>query len=314
MMNRNMKRLKRYFRYFKNYLAWLLHVDRFRVSKSQRKHYKRIFTKSMNSLGMPPCIYEGDDYNNKIKWLMLYDQTPEHIIYSDKIKVRDYISEKIGDKYLVPMYQICGRADDINFDVLPTSFVIKTNHDSGSVWVVNDISKINIGSLKSEIDSRLDRKFGWDNGEWYYSYISPRIIIEKNISENSSSPDDYKFHCSNGKVLLCQYIYDRDTGITKEQLITADGRVQGYKLDHEFVQGDKFEVPSTWNEMLRLCETLSSDLRYIRIDLYSIKDKIYFGELSWHPRSGNYRGHGQELLGQMLYIDRNNIKHPIVKA
>ncbi len=259
-----------------------------------------------------PNLINCKDFNDKIQWLKLFDQDKVQIQCSDKLKVRDYIEEKAGSKYLVPMFLSVNKFSDIDFETLPKSFVMKTNHDSGTVVLVKDKDKLNKLKSKSKLEASLKRKFGWDVGEWAYSFIPPMIIIEKYIEpESVSPPADYKFYCVDGVVKFCHYIYDRGIN-SKEQLLTVSGEDLNKPLHEKFALGSDFIKPTNWEEMLKVAERVSADFKCVRVDLFSSEGNIYVGEMTFWPMAGTYRGKGQKFFGKYLDFDRNTFKNTIL--
>ncbi|MCG5513381.1 ATP-grasp fold amidoligase family protein [Ectothiorhodospira shaposhnikovii] len=285
---------------------WHFHKDRLRIPPQQLKNYKSIFKKTWDTLGCPPNIFEGEDFNNKIKWLMIFDQQPKIITCSDKLAVREFIAKKIGESYLTPIYATWNNSRDIDFSILPDQFVIKTNHDSGSVWIIHDRNSFDLEKTRIEISKSLNRKYGINKGEWCYQHIQPQAFAEKLLGDPTSSVDDYKFHCSDGNVIFLQYIYNRKHRTAYEQIIDPNGCATKIQLSNHFQPGDRFSKPKHWEEMLYIAKTLSTGFKYVRVDLYSIDNKIKFGELTFYPRNGNYKGEGQATLGRLIPLDRKS--------
>jgi hypothetical protein len=268
----------------------------------------RISWKELRDL---PNLISPRDYNDRIQWLKLFDQSEEHVRCSDKIAVRDYVRERVGEKYLVKLYQTCERFDNIDFDKLPKSFVIKCNHDSGGVVLVRDIQKLDKSSAEQRLEESLGHVYGWDNGEWAYAFVRPRLLVEEFIQPHlDSPPPDYKFHCVEGKIKWLQYIYDRKLG-TKEVIVSRGGEVVDCHFDHNMISTRDFIKPPEWEEMLVIAETLAKGWKYVRVDLYLSGGRIYVGELTFFPLFGCYQSEGQKQLGQFLDFDRTTFKPPI---
>ncbi len=302
------RRLASAWRAARHELRWLLHADRLRVPKAQRDHYRVIFDRTWKQLGCSPDIFRGEDYNNKIKWLMLFDQRPEIVRCSDKLAVRDYVRETVGERYLNALYGVWDRAEDIDFDSLPRSFVLKTNHDSGSVWVVPEKAAADLEAIRREVAASLRRRnYGADKGEWCYQHIEPKAFAEEYMDAGPDGIADFKFHCSEGKVLFLQYIYDRNKEVIREQLIDYDGIGSLPSIDHEFQEGNRFIKPESWSDLIIVAELLSASFKYVRVDLYSVGSEIRFGEMTFYPKNGNYKTQGQRVLGQRIEFDRSEL-------
>ena len=221
-----------------------------------RKVYENLHRRCWRKLRKFPDLVDCLDYNDKIQWLKLFDQRKEIVQCSDKILVRDHVRERVGDRYLVDQYQVCGHYAEINFDGLPSAFVIKTNHDSGTVILVRDKSTLDHEATEARIEKSLATPYGWKKGEWAYSYIEPKVYVEKFIDpQNSRAPADYKFHCVDGKVRWIQYIYDRGYEV-KECVVEPDGQVTKIHLDHRMEHTEEFKIPENWAEMKTVAERL----------------------------------------------------------
>lgn len=139
-------------------------------------------------------------FNEKIQWLKLYDQNPLYTEIVDKYEVRKHIERAIGDKFLIPLVGVWDDFEEIDFEALPDRFVLKCNHDSGGVVVCNDKVHFDIADARKKINKRLARNYYHSGREWPYKNIQPRIICEDLIEpETGGLPNDYKFHCFNGK-------------------------------------------------------------------------------------------------------------------
>ena len=160
-------------------------------------HYPKLLEKRFEKLvGQKMDIKYPITYSQKIQWLKLYDPNPLRSQLTDKIAVRDWIRDKIGEEYLIPIYGIYDKFDDIDFDKLPKSFVIKTNHSSGWNIVVKDKNNFNIKEGEKKINKWLSLNYAfWSEYEIHYSKIAPRILIEKYMEDSTGNLTDYKFLC-----------------------------------------------------------------------------------------------------------------------
>lgn len=270
--------------------------------------YKIIHRLCWRELNDFPNLVNCRDFNDKIQWLKLFDQNSEIIRCSDKITVRDYVRERVGDQYLVKLYQVHEHFSQIDFDALPNAFVIKTNHDSGTVILVRDKSKLDYRAAEARIEEALKRPYGWGNGEWAYSYIQPKVFVEEFIEpESSTPPPDYKFYCINGFVRFVHYIYDRGFD-TKEQVLDSEGNDLATDLYPSFKLGKGFKKPAVWNQMVSVSESLGKGFKCVRVDLFCSGACIYVGEMTFWPMAGHYKGEGQKKMGKYLDFDRTTFK------
>ncbi|RLA82598.1 MAG: glycosyl transferase [Epsilonproteobacteria bacterium] len=240
--------------------------------------------------------------NEKLQWLKLYDRTSLHTKCADKFEVREYVEDKIGSKYLIPLIFDTFNPEDINIDKLPDFPVVaKTNHARG-VCIIRDKKKEDFINIQKKLTEELKNNFYYRTREWQYKNIKPRIIVEKLLlDENNNIPYDYKIWCMNGKVQMFQV----DTGKDGEHIITFYDK-DFKKLDfRKNYPTDNMKKPKTLSKMIELAEVLSVDFYFVRVDLYTINNKVYFGELTFHPEGGfgKFTPHNADLkLGNILTL------------
>lgn len=286
---------------------WLLDGRRLPLTQHHFTLYSIIHRLCIEHLGHFPQLVDCRDYNDRIQWLKLFDQAAEVVRCTDKLGVRDYVRERVGDEHLVRLYQVHDRFAQFDFDALPPAFVLKTNHDSGTVILVRDKASID-RTTATRIEQSLARIYGHENGEWAYVHVPPKVFAEELIAPgNSTPPPDYKFHCVDGKIRWLQFIYDRGHG-TKEVIADVNGQPTGIHFDHNMANSTSFSIPPRWNDMKVIAEALASGFRYVRIDMYQWESRIYVGELTFFPMMGCYKGDGQKALGHLLDFDRGNAK------
>ena len=292
-------------------LKWISDRRRLPLTENHWELYANCHRASWRELQDLPNLVNPRDFNDRIQWLKLFDQTEEHVRCSDKIRVRDYVRERVGNKYLVQLYQTCDSFDKIEFDRLPKSFVIKTNHDSGGVVLVRNKDEFDKAAARERIESSLQQTYGWENGEWAYAFVQPRVLVEEFIDpETNISPADFKFYVVNGVVKFMHYISERGS-MTKEQTISPEGEDLATSLYPSFRLANSFQKPGCWQEMKDVAEQLGSGFKCVRVDLFHHQGCIYAGELTFWPMYGCYKGEGQKVLGQLLDFDRTTFKPPI---
>ena len=286
---------------------WL--VDRLNIplDSSHKELYKIIHRLGYSQLNRLPDLVNCQDFNDRIQWLKLFDQDREIIRCSDKLGVRERVKERLGEAYLAKVYQVVDRFSEIRFEDLPSQFVIKTNHDSGTVLVVRDKSKIDYEAAKSRFDQALRRAYGWANGEWAYAYVKPKVFVEEYLEDSSGSPPDYKFYVVEGTARYCHYIYNRHES-AKEQVINIDGEDMRLELYPSFTYGNDFKKPGQWGSMIAIAEAVGRGFKCVRVDLYLIDSRILVGEMTFWPMAGHYKGKGQKAIGQLLDFDRTTFK------
>lgn len=249
-----------------------------------KTYIEKIFKAMM---GHPLNLKNPKTFNEKLQWLKLYDRNPEYTNMVDKYKVRDYISEKIGEEYLIPLLGVWNNPDDIDFDLLPNQFVLKCNHNSGRVYICKDKEIFDISKVKKELKKDLKIDYYLPGREWPYKNVPRKIICEKYLQQETLEDlIDYKFYCFNGRVKLVGIYSGRNS---------QHGTVVDYfDEDYNWVDinwGYKHteprpKKPEKFSEMIRLSEILSKNIPHLRVDLYYTNNKIYFGELTFFDGSG----------------------------
>ena len=249
-------------------------------------HYPKLLEKRFEKLvGQKMDIKYPITYSQKIQWLKLYDPNPLRSQLTDKIAVRDWIRDKIGEEYLIPIYGIYDKFDDIDFDKLPKSFVIKTNHSSGWNIVVKDKNNFNIKEGKKKINKWLSLNYAfWSEYEIHYSKIAPRILIEKYMEDSTGNLTDYKFLCFAGKPEFVWVDYDRFTN-HKRNVYNMDWKLQPWS-QYTYGNFEGGEKPENFELMRRIANILCQGFIHVRVDLYNVDGKVYFGEMTFTNGSG----------------------------
>ena len=200
--------------------------------------------------------------------------------------VREYVSDKIGEKYLIPLLGAYKKFEDINFNNLPNKFVIKCNHGSGFNIIVKNKTNLNISKIKSKLNNWMKENYAFSSGlELHYRDIDPMIIIEKYMDDGTGNLRDYKFHSFNGKPLFLWVDNERYVN-HRRNLYDLNWNQLPYKINTNYETFPSPEKPKLIKKMIDLVSKLSEGFNYVRIDLYIIKDKIYFGEITFTSSSG----------------------------
>lgn len=229
-------------------------------------------------------------FNEKLQWLKIYDKHPEYSKLVDKYAVREHIAETLGEEYLFPLIGKWESFDEIDFKSLPEQFVLKCNHDSGSTKVIRDksaLSQVDFDEMNKFFTKKLKRDFFFAGREYPYKGIKPCIIAEQ-LMVNEEAPecsiDDYKFYCFNGEPKMMLMVTDRET----------DCRFDFFDMDFNHLDvkrhvpnSDKpIEKPKMFDEMKEIATKFAKDKKFVRIDLYELGGKIYFGEYTFFAGGG----------------------------
>lgn len=259
---------------FRGYLKWL----------PDELFLKIIFRLKM---GYRLDLNNPKTFNEKIQWLKLYDRNPLYTSLVDKYEVRQFVKEKIGEEYLIPLLGVWDNFDDIDFEALPNQFVLKCTHDSGGLVICKDKSKLDITKAKKKINSCLKRNYYWVLREWPYKNVKPRIIAEKYMEdEPGKGLKDYKFFCFDGIVKAMFVATDREVHQTKFDFFDADFNHLPFKQHYPNNVKIDLVKPMSFEQMKKLASELTAGFPHCRADFYDVGGKVYFGELTFSHFSG----------------------------
>ena len=246
---------------------------------------KKSFKKN---LGYKLNLKNPRSFNEKVVYKKIHDRNPLLTRTADKYSVRSYVKEvlgeKEGEKILIPLLYVTDKPKTIPFEKLPKDFVIKANHGSGWNIIVRN-GKYNKKEIIKKCEAWLNTPFGLEKMEWAYKDIKRKIVIEEFIQdEKGKSPKDYKFFVFHGKCKMIQVDSDRFEEHTRSLF---DENFNYLDMSLKFKQGKKIKPPKKYKEMKKLAEKIVEKFEFARIDLYTTKNKIYLGEITHYPETGN---------------------------
>lgn len=225
-------------------------------------------------------------YNEKIQWQKVYDHNPLYTQLADKYAVREYVADKAGEQYLIPLLGKWDRFEDIDFNSLPNQFVLKCNHDCASVIICKDKKTFDVEAAKKKLKRALNRNFYYGYAEWQYKDIVPCILAEKYMQDGESDDlRDYKFQCFSGKPYSCRIDIGRFTD-HRRNVYDMEWNLLPWQKGHYKNSDVPVEKPKGFDEMVEVVKKLSDGLRQVRVDLYNINGHIYFGELTFTNGGG----------------------------
>lgn len=230
-----------------------------------------------------PHLRNPRSFNEKIQWLKLHSHMEHLSCLVDKYEVRKYVASRIGDKFLVPLIGVYETPQDIPFNSLPDSFVIKATHGCGWNIIVKNKTELVTNDILPKLDRWLDTNYYRQYGESPYKQLRGRIVIEELLTDPAGDLKDYKFHCSNGEPVFVQVHGDRfDT----HRLDVYDLNWIKLPIWIQYNHPHQVERPDNFDQMISICRSLSQGFPYVRVDLYNINGQIYFGELTFMPMAG----------------------------
>lgn len=228
--------------------------------------------------------------SEKINWMKFYSDTSLWTKYADKYNVRFYVESKGLNEILVKLYGVWEKAEDINFNELPNSFVLKTNHSCGTVMLVKDKSKLDINETITTLNSWLAKSIGKESAEPHYLGIKPCIIAEEYLNPNSDvSVVDYKLFCVNGETELVMVCSERKIGKGASiSLYDSEWNLCPEKIGECHANDNAIVIPrpKSFKRMKEIAKILCEDFPFVRMDFYYVEEKIYFGEMTFTPKGG----------------------------
>lgn len=227
-------------------------------------------------------------YNEKVQWIKLYDHNPLYTEMADKYRVKELVSEKVGEEYVAKCLGVWDRAEEIEWDSLPDRFVLKTTHDGGNngVFIVRDKQKADREKIIRGVNESLHRDTFKIGREWPYKDIPRRVFAEEYLEDASGELRDYKFFCFDGNVKYLFIATERQSGgEVKFNYFDADFNDLGIVQHHPM--SDKLVAkPVTYEKMKELAAELSKGIPAVRVDLYEVNGKVYFGEYTFFHHGG----------------------------
>lgn len=248
--------------------------------------------------GYWPNWKKPQTFNEKLNWLKLYNRRPEYTMMVDKYAVKDHVAQIIGQKYVIPTIGVWDRPEDVEWDKLPNQFVLKTTHGGGNTGVVICKDKSIFDKQKAivKLNKSLKQDIYRTLREWPYKNVPRRIIAEEYIDSGNNDLPDYKFFCFDGEVKALFIGTERGSGDVKFDYFDADFNHLDLVQVHP-MSGKDLPKPINFEEMKEIASKLSQGLPHVRVDLYNVNGKVYFGELTFfhhggvtpfHPQSWDY--------------------------
>ena len=281
---------------------WWKYAAKTGLFRDYRKYLKQWYTSVMRK---PLNLDKTQTFNEKIQWLKLYDSTLIKTRLADKYLVREWVKEKIGEQYLIPLLGVYDRFEDINFSQLPDQFVIKCNHGCGYNIIVKDKSQLDRAEAKLKVDRWMRENYAFKWGfELYYRDIKPKILIEQCVTNDGQNLYDYKFWCFNGEV---KYVQFRDDFPDTLKMVFYDlnWKRQPFYYNHSTYE-EELAKPDNFDEMVQIAKMCCQSFPFVCVDLYRLNDgTIKFGEMTFTCSSGVVCWNNEKynlMLGKLIKL------------
>ncbi len=271
-----------YFLFLKTFYLYRIIIGDYRATA---KKYKKVFHKRMD-------ISHPRTLNEKILWLKLYDHRTIQTKCADKYTARDFLKEKFGEKYLIPLLYVTDNWRDMVIENIPDEpCIIKASHSQGDMLIVKDKGKIDIKRLRYDARTWMIRNLYYETQEWQYKDCKPLILIEKLLMDKDGHiPNDYKLHFFNGKLEFVYCSIGRET-VNKRNIYDANWNPLYFswvepEKDPEGLRGEEIPAPASFEEMKNVGAEIAKEFPYVRVDFYDVEGKLYFGEITLHHGGG----------------------------
>lgn len=227
-------------------------------------------------------------FNEKLQWLKLYDRKPAYTVMVDKYEAKQYVAEQIGDEYIIPV--VGGpweSVEEIDFNKLPSNFVLKCTHDSGGLVVCKNKNMLDVEAVKTVLNHSMNNDYYLHGREWPYKNVPRKIFAEKYMEDQNGQMIDYKFYCFNGKPAFLYVSKGMENHRTAQvSFVTLDWKMADFGRSDYAPLDVLPPKPRKFDEMIDIAKKLSKSIPFLRVDLYEIDGKIYFGELTFSPCGG----------------------------
>lgn len=225
-------------------------------------------------------------FSEKLQWIKIYDHNPLYTTLVDKYKVKEYVANRIGPEYVVPLYGVWDSIEDIDWESLPKRFVIKTNHDCGGLIICTDKEQFDVSAAKEKLSRSLNRDYYYESREWPYKNVERKIFAEAYLEDGTGDLKDYKFFCFNGEPKYCQVISGRNTNMCID-FFDKEWNHQVFHEPYWYPFADVGPIrPINYDKMWELAGILAHGKPFSRIDFYDVNGNIYFGEITFFPTGG----------------------------
>lgn len=268
-------------------MFWEMLPDRLAVLLQYRRAHGRF-----------PRLNPPITFTEKVQYRKLYERDSRLPVFADKAKAKALIAEMIGPQYIIETLWAGRDTERLNFEELRRPFVIKPTHSCGETIFVREDDHPDWDDVRRQCRSWVDGAYGSRTREWLYKHIEPGIMIERMIGDGKTPPADFKLFVFHGKTKIIQVDVQRFGDVRERALYDADWkRLAVWSTFPDSRQ--EIDRPNRLDEMKRVAEKIGSAFDFVRVDLYEVDERIYFGETTFYPASGYARYHPVSFDAEM---------------
>lgn len=295
------------------WIKWLELKGQLPLNAEHRALFFQVYFSSAHRLRRFPNLKNPRTFSDRAQWLKLFSQSQLVRKATDKVLARVVVSEAGFERVLIPVIDVLQSGELMSsdaFESLPDAFVIKSAHDSNSALIIEHKKDTSPELLNQWITLKSRCSYGVDTAEWNYWGIEKRFLIEEHLTGGANPATDYKFHCVDGFVVFTQVISGRGRN-TSEFVCDATGQAMEL-TEHPIFQTDAHCVlPENFLEMVSIAGELSKPFKYVRVDLYSERNRIWFGEFTFFPLASITPGPRQHEIGSLLRFSVTDFQRPV---
>ena len=268
--------LKRLARYYRRVRAIFVSDERYLIREYEKIH------------GEKPNLEHPETFTENLLYLMLHYRNPLETLCADKLFAREYVNACGLNHIVRPVLAVYNRAEDIDFDALPEEFFIKCNHLSGNNMIVKKSDNPDYNYIRRFYKEMLKANYYYDDREYCYKDIRPVVLCEKCLRDkNGKLPDDFKFYCFSGELKYFMISKGEFEHNVRNHKFDANKKsIDYYFKKKSTLPLEEAILPDNIDEMIEIVKILCKPFPHVRVDLYNLDGKIYFGELTFHSNSG----------------------------
>lgn len=239
--------------------------------------------------GRRPELDSPRTLNEKLLKLKLGPWAHDDLIRrcADKFAVREYVAQKGCAPLLNELLAVYSSAEELDWQSLPPRFVLKWNFGCGYNIICRDKDKLDESEVRAQLKKWGREDFWAYYSELQYRHIPKRLLLERYLGTETAAPEDYKFYCFHGRADCVMVCMERELGQPRFYFFDRDWRLLRINRDSRNAPEDFAPPkPAGLDAAFNAADVLSADFPFVRVDLYLVDGRVYFGELTFTPAAG----------------------------